>query len=216
MKHLDDMKQLSFFLLLFCLAVSGFSQDAPKHALSVGFQMPAPEFSDNVGGEALTPTVFPIAVRYAATFQDQHEVGITIGGRRAPARVLIFAGDSLFSPSFPIFESRIDYRWLILGTEKKFQPFIGAGVWTTFSFTDNPVGSRLLINQTFQIIPGLKFQLSDRFFLSTELPMSLTSLWDGTITAVRNGSISASQAAEAMWFSQRSQLWPVISVGLNL
>lgn len=210
------MKQLSFFLFLFCVAVSGFSQGTPQHALSVGLQMPAPEFSDNFGGEALTPTTFPIAVRYSVIFQDQHEVGITIGGRRAPARTLIFAGDSLFSPSFPILESRIDYRWLILGTEKKFQPFLGAGVWTTFSFTDNPVGSSLLINQTFQIIPGLKFQLSDRFFLSTELPMSLTFLWDGTITAVRDEDISAAQAAETIWFTQRNQLWPVISVGMNL
>ncbi len=213
------MKHLLFFSLLSCIALSGFSQDKIQHALSVGAQMPADDVLPMAIGRVLVrQTAFPVTLRYAAMFRGQHQVGLTLGGRMMPDQRIVIGPTSQFSNSSRSFESRIDYRWFVLGTEKRFQPFIGVGFLRTDIFFGSIGGMppRNFTTNTFQGIAGLRFRLSDRFFLSTELPFSFGNVWEGSLAAVQERDNPNSAAIGAMWYEQRNQLWPVISVGLNL
>ncbi len=213
------MKQLFFFLLLSCIALSGVAQNKVQHALSVGYQMPADDvFPMAIGRVLIRQTAFPVTLRYAAMFRGQHQVGLTLGGRMSPEQTIIIGSGSSLRPSSRTFESRIDYRWFVLGTEKRFQPFFGVGFLRADIFFGEVGGMRpgKLTTNTFQGVAGLRFRLSDRFFLSTELHFSFGNIWEGTINAVQERDTPNSVAAEAMWYEQRNQLWPVISVGMNL
>lgn len=213
------MKQLFFYSLLSCVALSGVAQDKLQHALSVGFQMPADDVLPMAIGRVLVrQTAFPVTLRYAAMFRGRHQVGLTLGGRMSPEQTINFGSAFSFSPSSRTFEARIDYRWFVLGTEKRFQPFFGVGFLRADVFFGDIGGviPRNLTTNTFQGVVGLQFRLSDRFFLSTELPFSFWKVWEGTINAVEERDNPNSAAAGAMWYEQRNQLWPVISVGVNL
>lgn len=214
------MKHLLFFSLLSCFALSGFSQDKVQHALSVGVQMPADDvFPNSIGRVLIRETAFPVTLRYDAMFRGQHQVGLTLGGRMRPDQTILFGPNTRqFQASSRTFEARIDYRWFFLGTEKKFQPFIGTGFLREWVFVSDVAGMGPVVwtYTTFLAIPGLRFQLSDRFFLSTELPLSFGNVWKGSLAAVQERDNPDSPALGAMWYEQRNQLWPVISVGLNL
>ncbi len=213
------MKHLFFFSLLSCIALSGVAQDKVQHALSVGYQMPADDVVPIFTGRILIKqTAFPVTLRYAAMFRGQHQVGLTLGGRMMPDQRIVIGPTSNFSPSSRTFEARIDYRWFVLGTEKRFQPFIGTGFLRAMVFLSDVrgMGPVTVTNTTFLAILGLRFQLSDRFFLSTELPLSFWNVWEGSLNVVRQWDTPNSPALGAMWYEQRNQLWPVISVGLNL
>lgn len=213
------MKQLFLFSLFSCIALSGFTQGKFQHDLSVGYQMPADDVLPiSTGRVLIRQTAFPVTLRYAAMFRGQHQVGLTLGGRMSPEQTIIIGSSSQFSPSSRTFEARIDYRWFFLGTEKKFQPFIGTGFLRTMFFLSDVrgMGPVTVTNTTFQGVAGLQFRLSDRFFLSTELPFSFGNVWEGTFNAVQERDNPDSPALGVMWYEQRNQLWPVISVGLNL
>lgn len=213
------MKQLFFYSLLSCITLSGYAQDKFQHALSVGYQMPADDVLPiAIGNVLVRQTAFPVTLRYAALFRGRHQVGLTLGGRMSPEQTIVIGAASTLRPSNRTIESRIDYRLFFLGTEKRFQPFIGVGFLRDDIYWADVggMGPRSVTSISFQGVLGLQFQLSDRFFLSTELPFSFWNVWEGTLNAIQERENPNSPAMGAMWYAQRNQLWPVISVGVNL
>lgn len=202
------------FLCLSCLV--GFGQNNRAQSLSLGVQMPASRVFDPTSGENLLPTAFPLTVGYSITLKENHVIGLVAGGRWANSRTLLTNPDSVVLPAFWGIETRIDYRWFFAGTNQVLQPFIGGGIKTSMFFYEDGLPRNQFTTVAIQSIFGLQVKLSERFFIQTEIPVTLwqpngVNLWELSRISTRPGS-----AIGSFFRAQQNQLWPVISIGVNL
>lgn len=179
-------------------------------------QFPASRIVDPATGENLLPTAFPLTAGYTLSLKENHVLGLATGGRWRSSRLLQGNADSIIFPAFWGIETRADYRWFFMGTNQVLQPFFGGGIKASMFFYEDGLPRNLYAAVALQSIVGLQVRLSEHFFIQTEIPVTLwqpngIALWD-----LPRISSSPGSAIRSFFRAQQNQLWPVISVGVNL
>lgn len=213
------MKHFSLHCILLFSCLAGVSQTDRSHSLSLGIQMPGSRLVDPSTGENLFPRAFPLTFGYSYAHNKYHSFSFVLGGSSAQERTFGTPPDAQILPGYFTLSTRFDYRWTFLGNESRWQPYIGGGVGTTLGILHETAVTegRTGIFFSMSTMLGLKVNLTDRLFLSTEIPVTF---WRSTerdaFESFQLNRRIPDQVIRSIWSSQRNQFWPVISVGVNL
>ncbi len=203
-------------LCLSCLA--GFGQNNRAQSLSIGLRYPAPVFINPNTGQNIVPTAFPLTLGYSFTYDEHHSFAFIAGGSSVGERTFGTPPNDRILPGFLSLSTRFDYRWTFLGNESRWQPYIGGGITTTLGILRETATTEARTGIFFSMhsMLGLKVNLTNRLFLSTEIPVTFWTSSGGEVFELLQLNQTPDRVIRSIWSSQRSQLWPVISIGVNL
>lgn len=212
MKHI-------YLLCFFCLScLAGFGQTDRPHSLSLGLRYPAPEFINPNTGQNIVPAAFPLTLGYSFAYDEHHSFACLIGGNSMGEQIFGTPPNDRVLPGFLSISTRFDYRWTFLGNESRWQPYIGGGITTTLGILRETATTegRTGIFFSMHSMLGLKVNLTNRLFLSTEIPVTFWTSSERDVFESLQLNQTPDRVVNSIWSSQRNQLWPVISIGVDL